>query len=267
MKGIKLIILVFVFFALAPMSLVAQPFGNSPSDRVAIPEVIWAASTGGGTWMSNVQVLIRDSGGTDVHFSFEYDSGIRGPFTIWTAVPQFNCKKLYNVLQYIQTYFDSGFDYFNKVGALSISTDNNRKIYASARTYNGAHSKTIQGLNREEAANTASLDRELVIQNLTHNSTYRSTVALWNETGYSVTVEFLLKNTFNNTIGTSWTETISSRRYMAFNPFTKAGVSGAYYDNCWLWINPTSGLGTVMVIGATAHNTSNDPSSHSAVQY
>jgi len=34
-----------------------------------------------------------------------------------------------------------------------------------------------------------------------------------------------------------------------------------------LWITPTSGSGKVMVFGASANNTSNDPAAHIGVQY
>jgi hypothetical protein len=129
------------------------------------------------------------------------------------------------------------------------------------------YSKTLQGLNRFEDTNTAEVGREMVVQNLTQNSSYRTAIALWNETGTPLTIEFTLLDSTNGIIGSRWTETISGLRYMAFNPFAKAGAGGGTYDNCWLWIDPQSGSGSVMVIGATSHNTSNDPAYHIAVQF
>jgi hypothetical protein len=268
MKGFRVFIFTVFIFAFTAESLIAQPYRNSPSDKVTIPEVVWAPATGGGTWVSDVQITVRNSGGTDVSVYFEYDGGLRGPFFIWTNATMYHSLKINNILWYLQTFYDPTFDYYGRVGALAFYTqDTAHRIYATARVYNGIYSKTIQGLNRYEPANTANINREMVVQNLTQNSAYRTAIALWEETGSSLTISFILIDADNNTIGTSWTETISGLRYMAFNPFAKAGVGGGTYDNCWLYINPTGGSGSVMVIGATSHNTSNDPAYHIAVQY
>lgn len=267
MKGFKVIILAIVIFALAPISLLAQPYSNGPSDKVVIPEVIWAASTGGGTWTSNVQVTIRNYGGTNITVYFEYDAGIRGPFTIWTGLDIFESRKLYNVLQYLQNYQDTGFNYNNRVGAFVIYTqDTSHKVFATSRTLNGAYSKTVQGLNRNEAANTCNTTRELMIQNLIDNSDYRSTIAVWNETASPLVAQFIIRNWLGNLIGSPWTETINGLQYKSFDPFSKAGATGHYYNNCFLIIYGISGTGAIMAMGATANNNSNDPAYQVAVQ-
>ncbi|MCG2812342.1 MAG: FG-GAP-like repeat-containing protein, partial [Candidatus Aminicenantes bacterium] len=55
---------------------------NSPAQYKVLPEVIWSSATGGGTWMSNVQVT-DVSGGSQVSVYYNAASGRRGPFLLW----------------------------------------------------------------------------------------------------------------------------------------------------------------------------------------
>ena len=55
---------------------------NSPAQQKILPEVIWAAATGGGTWMSEVQVT-DISGGSQVSVYYNTSAGRRGPFVLW----------------------------------------------------------------------------------------------------------------------------------------------------------------------------------------
>ena len=55
---------------------------NSPAQQKILPEVIWAAATGGGTWMSEVQVT-DISGGSQVSVYYNTSAGRRGPFLLW----------------------------------------------------------------------------------------------------------------------------------------------------------------------------------------
>ena len=55
---------------------------NSPAQHKVLPEVIWAAATGGGTWMSEVQVT-DISGGSQVSVYYSTAAGRRGPFILW----------------------------------------------------------------------------------------------------------------------------------------------------------------------------------------
>jgi hypothetical protein len=268
MKGFKGIILAFFIFAIAPLSLLAQPYSNSPTPHVIIPEVIWAEASGGGTWITSVQIIVRDAGDTDIWVNFHTSTETRGPFLLWQWVNQFESRKISNILSYIQTVDGTGYSYYGKVGALSIFTNNmERRIYASARTYNGGYSKTIPGLNRSEPANTCSMIRELVVPNLQQNEAYRTAVALYNEWADPLMIEFGLVDENANTIGSTWTETINGYRYMAFNPFVKAGAPAGAYTNCWLIAVGLTGNGAVMAIGATVFNGTNDPACHIAYQF
>jgi hypothetical protein len=241
---------------------------NSPQNYQVIPEVIWAPASGGGTWMSEVQIT-DFSGGSAVSVYFTpYGAGRRGPFSLWTGPGEKNSVKYDNILETVSG-LDSGYDYYGKVGSIEFVTqDSAHVINATARTYNGNYSKTFQGLNYLDA-NTADTTRQMIIQNMPSNDIYRSATGVFNVTGNSVTVEFSLIDSTGSSIGSTFTRTIAGYEFQSFNPFTQAGVPypANSYDNIWIYINPISGTGEIMCFGATSNNTSNDPAAHSAVQY
>jgi hypothetical protein len=109
----------------------------------------------------------------------------------------------------------------------------------------------------------------MMIQNLTSNATYRSSVGYFNPSSSSVTVEFRLFDASGSQIGSAFSRTFVGYDFQAFYPFTEAGVPypSYNYDNTFLLINPTSGAGRVMCFGATANNSTNDPAAHIAAQY
>jgi len=58
---------------------------NGPGSQQILPEAIWAPATGGGTWMSETQI-VDVSGGSAVSVYFDYGGGNRrGPFALWTG--------------------------------------------------------------------------------------------------------------------------------------------------------------------------------------
>jgi hypothetical protein len=215
-------------------------------------------------------VQITDfTGGSSVYVNFiPYGESRRGPFLFWTGPGANNSAKYSNLLETLGG-IDSGYDYFNKVGALEFFTqDSSHVIDVTARTFNGNYSKTFQGLNFYDA-NTATIVRQMLIQNLSSDSTYRTAAGCYNPTPDSLTVNFSLIDAGGNMIGSAFTRTISGHQFLSFNPFAAAGVPYPTYslDNVWLYINPTSGSGEIMCFGATSNNTSNDPAAHTAVQY
>jgi hypothetical protein len=163
----------------------------------------------------------------------------------------------------------AAFDYYGRVGAVEFSTQNAaHKIMVTARTLNGNYSKTFPGLNLTDST-TADTSRRMVLQNFVNNATYRSNCGFFNPTADSVTIEFRLIAENGNTIGSTFTKTFVGHDFQSFSPFNQAGVPypSYAYDNVVLWITPTSGSGKVMIYGASANNTSNDPAAHIGVQY
>jgi hypothetical protein len=241
---------------------------NSPSNYQVIPEVLWAPATGGGTWMTEVQIT-DITGGSEVSVYFNASTGDRrGPITLFTGSGAGVSARTGNLLATLDA-LDSGFDYYATVGTVEFVTqDAGHKIQVMGRTANGNYSKTFQGLNNNDA-NTASSERTLMVQNLVNDNTYRTAFGGFNPTDDDVTVEFTLLDDSGNTIGTSFSKTFTGRQYQAFNPFTEAGVAypSYSYDNAWIKVEVTAGSGQLMVYGATANNITSDPAVHRAVQH
>jgi hypothetical protein len=241
---------------------------NSPSNYQVIPEVLWAPATGGGTWMTEVQIT-DITGGSEVSVYYNASTGDRrGPITLFTGSGAGVSARTANLLATLDA-LDSGFDYYATVGTVEFVTqDADHKIQVMGRTANGNYSKTFQGLNNNDA-NTASTERTLMVQNLVNDDTYRTAFGAFNPTDSDVTVEFTLMDDSGSAIGTSFNKTFTGRQYQAFNPFTEAGVAypSYSYDNALIKVEVTSGSGQLMVYGATANNVTSDPAVHRAVQH
>jgi hypothetical protein len=242
---------------------------NSPSDYIILPGCIWAPATGGGTWVSEVQVT-DVTGGSMVSAYFSSGGGSRrGPITIWNNSGGARCSaKFSSLLSYLAS-MDAGFSYYGRVGAVEfITQDANHRIQVGARTLNGDYSKTFPGLIPAEE-NTAVVSRPMIIQDFVNNATYRSTCGFFNPTANSVTVEFRLYDGNGATVGAPFSKTFVGYDFKAFSPFTEAGQPYPIYayDNAYLVVTPTSGSGSLVCFGASANNTSNDPAAHIAVQY
>lgn len=245
---------------------------SSPWYYIIVPEAIWAPATGGGDWVTEIQITDM-TGGSIVRAFLFYTTGANRNVDLWTSPGVNNSVKYGNILSAMQA-IDTSFSYYPRVGALWIETqDTNHKILVSAKTVNGNYGKTLPGLQWTDP-NTAMVGRAMVIQNLTKNTTYRSAVGFFNATsgGFDMTVEFTLRDASNSVIGSVFTKYFNNWEFMAFDPFAEAGAGIGPYDNVWLFINPlTSGGITpsqgLLCFGATANNNSNDPSSHTAVQF
>jgi len=247
-------------------------YDTSPAEDIIIPECIWAPATGGGTWVTELQIIDM-TGGTQVT-AYYYTGTTMRSVAIWNSPGIWHSVKFSNILSYMASV-DTGFTYYGTVGALWLVTqDSSHLITAQARTVNGNYGKTYPGLQWIDG-NTANLDREMVISDLVNNSTYRTFVGFFNAIsgGYSMTVEFRIIDANNNIVGSSFSKTFSPWEFKSFNPFVEAGVGSGTYNNCWLWINPTSsgnsGSGTrgLFCFGSSANNNTNDTYAHIATQF
>ncbi len=241
---------------------------NSPAQYKVLPEVIWASATGGGTWISEVQ-LTDVTGGSQVNVYYNTATGRRGPFLLWNnSGGALSSIKYTNLLQTIDGLDTGTFTYYGTVGAVEfITQDGSHLLHAAVRELNGNYAKTSSALSLHDA-NTATTSRAMIVSNLSSNATYRATVGFFNPTADSITVEFTLLNNLGALIGTQFSKTFAGHAFLAFGPFTEAGVPypGNSYDSVILRVRPTSGSGKLMCFGATANNTSNDPAAHVAVQ-
>jgi hypothetical protein len=242
---------------------------NSPASDVIVPECIWAAAYGGGTWMTALQITDL-TGGSVVSVYFSYGGGARrGPYTIWTNTGGAGRSfKSTNFLSTLST-IDTGFAYYGRVGALQVVTqDSSHKVQVAARVRNGTNSKTFPGLQATDG-NTADTSRQILVQSLTNNGSYRSSCGFYNPTASSVVVEFRLYAADGSAVGSAFSRTFAAYDFQSFNPFTQAGVPypGSSFDNVILLVRPTSGSGRVMGFGSTVNNGSSDPAAHLSVQY
>ena len=240
---------------------------NGPGSLQILPEAIWSTATGGGTWMTAVQI-VDVTGGSTVSVWFDYGGGSRrGPFVLWTGSGAGAKVNYTNILQQMGT-IDSGLTYYGRVGTLEFQTqDSEHHIQVTARALNGNCSKTFPGLNLVDAE-TGDTRRSMLIQNYTNNSSYRSTCGFFNPSDASLTVEFTLLNGSGAQVGTPFSKSFVGFDFQAFNPFNEAGVPypANSFDNVILRVRPTSGTGQVICFGASANNVSNDPAAHLAVQ-
>ena len=233
------------------------------------PKLIWAPATGGGTWVSDVQV-VDVSGGSQVTVYYSTATGRRGPFLLWnnSGGSAMSSVKYANLLQTIDGLDSGVFTYDGTVGAVEFATqDGSHLIHVAVRELNGNYAKTFPGLNLVNAE-TAGTGRLMIIPNLANNATYRTTCGFYNPTADAVTMELKLLGASGVQTGGTITRTLAGYEFTAFNPFTEAWVPypGSSYDNVTLKVEPTTGSGSVMCFGATANNTSNDPAAHVAVQ-
>jgi subtilisin family serine protease len=241
---------------------------NSPSDYQVIPEVLWAPATGGGTWMTEVQIT-DITGGSEVSVYFNSVTGDRrGPIALFTGSGPGVSAKAGNLLN-ILSQLDPGFDYTGQAGAVEFVTqDTDHKIQVIARTKNGNYSKTFQGINPHDA-NTLTSGRTLMVQNTVSDDSFRTAFGAFNPSDTPVTVLITIVDEYGNTIGNPIAKTFPGRNYQGFSPFSEAGAPypSYNYDNTWIKIEVTSGGGQLIVYGATANSTTNDPAVHRAIQY
>lgn len=242
-------------------------YHSSPSEYQVVPEVLWAPATGGGTWITEVQITDL-TGGSEVSVYFNSGSGDRrGPISLWTGSRSETSVKFDNLLETLDG-LDSGFSYYGNAGAVEFLTqDIDHRINVIARTSNGNYSKTFAGLNSNDD-NTVSAARIMMVQNLESNNTFRTAFGGFNPTDDAVTVDYHLYDESGTQIGSSFSKTFSGRQYQAFDPFAEAGVPfpGNTYDNAWIKITRQAGSGKLMSYGATANNITSDPAVHFAVQ-
>lgn len=242
---------------------------NASSPYLVLPECIWAAASGGGTWVTDVQV-VDVTGGSMVSIYFNYGQGLRrGPITIWNnSGTSQTSLKIQNFLSFLAS-IDTGFQYYGRVGAVEFMTqDADHRLQVMARIYNGNYAKTIPGLI-PSGENVASGSGSLIIPYLVSNATYRSSCGFFNPTNLPLTAEFRLYDSEGNPIGSTISRSFVGYDFQTFNPFTAAGASYPSYsfNQAYLVVRVASGSGVLIGFGSTVNNSSNDPASHLALQF
>ena len=257
----KKVVCTLGFLALAAQ-LPLWSYDSSPSDMQIIPEAIWAPATGGGTWVTELQVLSLSSTPADV-IVFFCCSGYSTPtFQICYGLAQFHGARFSNILATIDSLDPGSRVYYGQVGTLFISTvDSNSRIQVQAKTVNGNYGKTFPGLNIVEG-NTAAVGRPLILLDLVRNATYRTFVGAYSPPSSTTSVvRFQIIDGNNVQVGSSFDKTFLPNTFMSFSPFTEAGITSGNYENCYLLIDVLSGASGadgVFCFGSIANNYTND---------
>ena len=233
-------------------------YDTSPSSWQVVPEVIWAAATGGGTWVTEVQITNFGPSETTIWVYFDTSAGHGNSLMLSGTINPLNSVKYTNILATIDALDTSGDVYYGKVGALAVFTEE-ALIQVQAQTVNGNYGKTFPGLN-VVAGNSVDVGRPMIIQGLVRNATYRTSVGIYNPGVGSFTVRFTIYDAAHAVVGASFDRTLSALAFMSFNPFVQAGITTGDYENCWLYVEVISGGGgqAPMLYGSLANNYTND---------
>jgi uncharacterized delta-60 repeat protein len=236
---------------------------NSPAQRLILPEATWAPASGGGDWISELQ-LVDCTGGSTVQVYYCSGTSRRGPFTLWdNAGGAAGSSAVFgNIVETIDGLDGEAFAYYGTGGALELVTqDGAHLLQAAVRTRNGSYSRTFPGLqDREE--NTAAGGRVLLVPNLCYNGFYRPSLVLYNPSADSVTVDVTIVGGDGAQLGST-----ISRSLAGYEQNTIVDELRAFaYDNAKARVQVTGGAGRVIVSGQSANNMSNDPAAHVAVQ-
>ena len=125
----------------------SNPSGFSPKNFQIIPEAIWAPATGGGIWLTEVQIIDL-SGGFEVKAYFRAGSGVnRGLFTLYVNNNGLGRSDLFsNILATLDNLDpDPNFSYYGRVGAIEFVTqDENHRIVVTAFFYLAATSLFLE---------------------------------------------------------------------------------------------------------------------------
>jgi hypothetical protein len=254
----------FVLIAMCALVLAFSPavFADmSPARQVVIPEGIWAAATGGGTWITSLQIVAKNIG-TNVYIQFFYqNTNSFRSVSMFTSSVDEQAVRYSNVLASMGT-IDDTFDYYGRVGVLLIfGQDDSHPVYAQAMTTNGNYGKTFPSLSWNPALNSADVGREHVIPGMQNTSAWRTSTGFWNSTSSTMDVTFYVMVSGYVYNGTPITRTFQAWGFMSFNPFLQAGISGTSYTNCYLLIWPTAKAGSgqgLYCYGSLANNFTND---------
>jgi hypothetical protein len=248
-------------------------YDSSPSVVKIIPEAIWAAAMGGGTWVTEIQISCCGTGSSDVSVFFDHKDGSQGPVLLYSGLLWGNSLRYANILATIDSLDPAAFDYYGRVGALYFQSGGGHGlIQVQAKTVNANYGKTFPGLSIV-AGDTAAIGRKMMILDLARNATYRTAIGAYNPVaGVTYSVTFMIIGPYDNLIGSAFSKTLGPFGFISFNPFNEAAAPPGNYENCWLHIEVTSGATAsaddgVVCFGSIGNNSTNDTYALIAMQY
>ena len=263
MKKMFLLLLIAVAVSAGPTFLGA--YDLTAHHWKVLPEAIYAAATGGGTWVTECQITAIGSGTTTVNVYFYYGGGLyRGPFVL-TTLDQYNTYRTPNLLNAIDVVDTGTFTYYGRVGAVWFWTsDVNQKIHVTAKEVNGNYGKSMPALY-PGLGTTAAVSRPMMIPLVYNGSANRTTCGFYNTNQTSsITATFYIIGSTWSYYGTPFSKTFVGYDWKAFDPFVEAGIGSSVLTNCFLYVALSAGPDAatergLMCFGAIANNTTNDP--------
>jgi len=230
----------------------------SAARAVVIPEAIWAAASGGGTWVTTLQIH-SVTANMPVYAQFFYGSGYRSvTITAVGSTYAHSTLRIDNILQHLGS-IDTSFDYSGKVGTLLVYTSPGNTLWAQAMTVNGNYGKTMPSLVWQNTENTAAVGRPMAIPGIIQSAAYRTACGFWNSSSVEIRVRFTLMDYTSYNGLASVEKIIPANGFIAFNPFTHAGWSTTT-TNSWLHVQPLLGGGDegLFCFGSVVNNATND---------
>lgn len=254
-----LCVVVFVFLA-AQVPL--WSYDQTPSSWQVLPEAVWAAATGGGTWVTEAIITnFSSSESSQINCYFHYNGGSSANITLPYTLGQYESLKSINILYTMDYYDSSSLAYYQKAGAVWFWTESTSALAVQAKTVNGNYGKTLPALS-VVAANSVAQGRRMVIQDLVQNSTYRTNCGFFNSSSLTTyTLWCVILSQSGTTVGSAFPISLPPYHFVSFNPFAQAGVPSETYSNCMLYIYATVGgsdVRGVMCYGSLANNSTND---------
>jgi len=237
-------------------------YDTDPNFLKMVPEAIWAPASGGGTWVTELQITNHGPTTAGILIAFDYAGGSRGALRVHAGLAQYRSVRFSNILATMDALDAGAFDYYGRVGALYIASENlDCRIQVLARTVNGNFGKTMPGMSAV-AGTTAAQGRPMVIQDIVKSSMYRTSVGIYNTSSYyTYAVQMTIFDANHTQVGSSFVKTLEPIDFLSFNPFAQAGATAGNYENCWLLVEVLSGGSDprgVMCYGSTANNYTND---------
>ena len=233
--------------------------------RIICPEVIWAAASGGGTWVSEIQITDRTGG--SIVGGYYYHAGGTVTFTnLVTGLTYGQAVSFSNILSTIASM--TGATTYGTVGTLWLYTqDDSHTIMVDVETTNGNYGKSVPGV-RWSDDNSINIGRAGIIQNMTNTSTWRTGVGCFNGAsgGWTMVVRFyVLHPTSWAYYGSYFEKTVGAWDFISFNPFVEAGIGAYSLDGCRLYAvvqsaDPAPYEKGMFLYGSKADNITNDTS-------
>jgi hypothetical protein len=208
-------VLCIVGFLVLASQLPLWGYDMDPTSIKVVPEAIWALATGGGTWVTELQIANHGGFIAVIDVWLYYSGGSRGPIRVHDGLGNMRSVRFSNILATLDALDPGAFDYYGRVGALLIKTENaSCLIQVQAKTVNGNFGKTYPGLT-PLAGTTADNSKGMVILDIVKNATYRTSVGVFNTSASTTfSVIFFIRDGAGAMVGSYFEKTLAPHLFI-----------------------------------------------------